>query len=68
MPIITISKAAHDAFLARASDDFVETGRENPDGTWNVPFSDDTLRRLNSIRQEGETYTQVIDRLVLTKQ
>lgn len=63
MPIIHLSDATHRLVIEHAENPFHVTGERQPDGSWAVPFNDDTFNRLSQLRMEGETFDDVIVRM-----
>lgn len=61
-----ISARAYDLIRGRAIYEFKQTGRQLPDGSWEVPFSDDTLDRVEEVRLAGETLSDCLERILST--
>ncbi len=65
--IIRLSARAYNMIRAKARYEFVQTGVQLDDGTWDAPFSDDTLDRVEEVRLAGESVSDCIERILSTK-
>ncbi len=69
MPMVNITDEAMWAIIG-ARDRLVDSrqdGTKQPDGTWDVPLSDDIVERIQEHRHEGETVSDVIIRVIATQ-
>jgi hypothetical protein len=64
---ITISDEAQRAIRSCAEGEWRETGRRQPDGTWRIPLREDIAKRLDQVRQSGESYSDVVIRICAGK-
>jgi len=64
MPKIILTEEAHRAVRAETIGDFRDTSRVLPDGTREVPVSDDVAARVEAVRLPGETVSDTILRTI----
>jgi hypothetical protein len=66
MPTIRVPARVHAAIRAAVQDGcrFVDTSTSNPDGTVDIPVSDDVHLRLCHLAQEGETIADTLERVM----
>lgn len=64
---ITVTKQARDLLRSEAIAEFHETGRERPDGRWEIPLRRATYDRLTEFALPDETFSDAIIRLIATQ-
>lgn len=64
---ITITAETHQMLAAAAVLPFHSDGHQMPDGKWSVPVGEDVYERLLSLKMEGETFDDVIQRALQTQ-
>lgn len=63
MPVINVTNEVMQLIRSMATLEWRQTGVQRPDGSWDVPLSDDTAKYIEHNRQDGETFSDAILRL-----
>jgi hypothetical protein len=67
MPTLRLSREARAAIRAEARSPFYDTAKNvAPDGSADVPFEQETIDRLDLLRFEGESYSDLLIRVCST--
>lgn len=64
--IYTLSTEACDAIRAQALHEFHSTAEARDDGMWDVPFSEEVADRLEALRFDGESDSDLMLRIIAT--
>lgn len=69
MPTINITHEAREALRRESTTGELEEGTTfaRPDGSWDIHVDSDTLERMDSVKQPGESYSDVILRVIATQ-
>lgn len=67
MPVILITDEAEKAVRGAAEKPFRNEGEKLPDGMWKVHLEWETVEGLRRYKQEGESLSDVIIRLLATQ-
>ena len=64
---INVPNTVMNTIISKATNPFYQTGVRLPDGSWDVPVSDDVIQRVRKYALAGEKIWETIERILSKK-